>query len=146
MSERDKEAVTTRNDLRATWAEPPLYMGSKAPKVRKSALKEWKMLNFWGENHRNHSFCGVEMSMVKVQGHLIIKSWWAAKSRSACSPIPFTWCCCIVQQKEYGFSRVRVTRAHSLATLHFCFHNLHITSCCMWQVFLDALVAWRSST
>lgn len=29
-------------------------------------------------------------------------------------------------QKEYGFSRVRVTRAHSLATLHFCFHNLHI--------------------
>ena len=29
-------------------------------------------------------------------------------------------------QKEYSFSRVRVTRAHSLATLHFCFHNLHI--------------------
>ena len=29
-------------------------------------------------------------------------------------------------QKEFSFSRVRVTRAHSLATLHFCFHNLHI--------------------
>jgi len=36
------------------------------------------------------------MPIEKVQGHLIIKSWWAAKSRSACSPISFTWCCCIV--------------------------------------------------
>lgn len=49
-----------------SWA-PSIDMGSKAPKVRKSALKEWKMLNFWGENHWNRFFCGVEMPIEKVQ-------------------------------------------------------------------------------
>ena len=49
---------------------PSIDMGSKAPKVRKSALKEWKMLVFWGENHWSCSFCSVEMSMVKVQKNI----------------------------------------------------------------------------
>ena len=49
---------------------PSIDMGSKAPKVRKSALKEWKLLDFCGENHWNSSFCSVEMSMVKVQKNI----------------------------------------------------------------------------
>ena len=46
---------------------PSIDMGSKAPKVRKSDLKEWKMLVFWGENHWIRSFCSVEMTILSVQ-------------------------------------------------------------------------------